>query len=87
MRSKSFFVFLLAMFMVLGSSSFASPPAAVGKPLSQIIKLLEDQGYRPIVDVSMDDGLWEIEAYKGNEKRELKVNPDSGEVVSDRPDD
>ncbi|WP_062268979.1 PepSY domain-containing protein [Endozoicomonas arenosclerae] len=87
MKPKAFSVFFVAMIMAFCSSSFAKPPQIVGKPLSQIIKMLEDQGYRPIVDISMDDGLWEVEAYKGDEKRELKVNPDTGEVVSDRPDD
>ncbi|WP_051785669.1 PepSY domain-containing protein [Endozoicomonas numazuensis] len=86
MESKTFF-FLVAMFMAFCTSSFAKPPVPVAKPLSHIIKMLEGQGYRPIVDVSMNDGLWVVEAYKGSEKRALKVNPDSGEVVSDRPDD
>jgi hypothetical protein len=31
-------------------------------------------------DVSMDDNVWEVEAYKDKRKRELKVNPVSGGV-------
>ncbi|WP_353294219.1 PepSY domain-containing protein [Thalassolituus maritimus] len=34
----------------------------------------------------MDDGVWEVEAYLNNVERELKVNPMTGEVLSDRRD-
>ena len=34
----------------------------------------------------MDNGVWEVEAYKGSEERELKVHAETLEVLSDRPD-
>ncbi len=33
-------------------------------PLSDIIKSLEAKGYSPITEVEIDDGVWEVEAYK-----------------------
>ncbi|WP_290583142.1 PepSY domain-containing protein [Ketobacter sp.] len=62
-------------------------PPAGSKPLVDIIQALEAQGYSPITEISMDNGVWEVEAYKNNEERELRVNPLTGEVVSDRLDD
>ena len=62
-------VFFILFFLVAPRGSFAvEMPPTDAKPLSQIIKQLEDQGYSPIVDVSMDDNVWEIEAYKDKGK-------------------
>ena len=62
-------------------------PPANAKPLVEIINILEAQGYSPITEISMDDEVWEVEAYKNNEERELKVNPVTGQIVSDHKDD
>lgn len=61
-------------------------PPEGSKPLVEIIQALEAQGYQPITEISMDDGVWEVEAYKNNEERELRVNPMTGEILSDRRD-
>ena len=61
-------------------------PPEGSKQLSEIAKMLEEKGYKPITEVSLDRGVWEIEAYKNNEERELKVNPLTGDIISDRPD-
>lgn len=61
-------------------------PSADSKPLVEIIQMLEAQGYAPITEISMDDGVWEVEAYKNNEERELRVDPLTGKVLSDRKD-
>jgi len=78
-----------AVLSTLGiSEAFAGErPPADAKPLVEIIKTLEAQGYAPIAEISMDDGVWEVEAYKNNEERELRVNPLTGEILSDRKDD
>ena len=60
------------------------PPGAMA--LSTVLTHLEQQGYTPIIEVSLENGHWEIEAYKTGEKRELEVDPNSGEVLSDKPD-
>ncbi|MEM9255892.1 MAG: PepSY domain-containing protein [Pseudomonadota bacterium] len=56
-------------------------------PLSDVIRMLEEKGYYPVTEVDIDDGLWEVEAFKGTEARELKVDPKTGAIVSDKPDD
>jgi len=56
-------------------------PPANAKPLSEVIKALEDQGYRKITEVEFEDGVWEIEVHETDGKEiKLKVNPVSGEV-------
>mgnify|MGYP000497110506 FL=1 len=61
-------------------------PPEGSKQLSEIAKMLEEKGYKTITEVSLDRGVWEIEAYKNNEERELKVNPLTGDIISDRPE-
>ncbi|HEY3148634.1 MAG TPA: PepSY domain-containing protein [Dongiaceae bacterium] len=57
-------------------------PPANAKPLSEIIKSLEDQGYKAIENVEFDDNVWEIEVHKaGGEEVELHVDPVSGQIV------
>lgn len=56
-------------------------------PLSGVVKSLEVKGYSPITEISIEDGVWEVEAYKDGQERELEVNPASAEIISDRPDD
>lgn len=61
-------------------------PPAGAMALSVIVTKLEQQGYTPIVDVSLDGGRWEVEVYKNSEKRELKIDPNTGKILSDKPD-
>ena len=83
----------IATVLSFGLITLASHPFAGEKPpensvpLSQIVRAIEDKGYSPITEISLDDGVWEAEAYKGSEKRELKVSPADGAIISDRPDD
>lgn len=64
-----------------------SRPPAGAMPLSTIVLGLERQGWGPIVEVELDDGLWEVDAWKDGRRRKLEVDPPNGRVVSDRPDD
>jgi uncharacterized membrane protein YkoI len=77
-------------------TALAVTPAAVrsdearpadAKTMSEIVQILEDDGYGPLVDVSFDDGGWEVEAYKGDASLELAVDPTSGAVLSEHRDD
>lgn len=61
-------------------------PPADAKPLSQIIKALEDAGFVPIVEVDFKRGFWHVEAFQNGQKRELEVQPVTGEIVSNRRD-
>ena len=38
-------------------------------------------------DISFEGRTWEVEARRDNVKRELRVDPKTGEVISDRADD
>ncbi|MGE3637393.1 MAG: PepSY domain-containing protein [Pirellulales bacterium] len=64
----------------------AKPPAGA-KLLSEIIKNLVDAGYADVNDVSFEGRTWEVEARRDDVKRELRVNPETAEVISDRADD
>ena len=57
------------------------------KPLSEVIKMLEKKGYHPVIDIELERGRWEIEAFKDSIKRELKVDAVTGEILSDRRDE
>jgi Peptidase propeptide and YPEB domain len=56
-------------------------PPANAKPLSEIIKAIEDKGLKTITDIEFEDEVWNIEAHQidGKEIR-LKVNPITGEI-------
>lgn len=60
------------------------PPGAMA--LSTLITKLEQQGYTPVVDVSLDRGHWEVEAYKEGKKFDLEVDPNSGEILQMKED-
>jgi len=56
-------------------------PPANAKPLSEVIKALEDKGYRTITEVEFERGVWEIEVYQADgEEIKIKVDPVSGET-------
>jgi hypothetical protein len=56
-------------------------PPANAKPLSQIIKAVEDKGLKTIAEVEFDDGVWNIEAHQADGKEvRLKADPVSGEI-------
>jgi hypothetical protein len=84
-----------ALAIALGSSiaAFATAisadpkPPADGKPLSAIAADVERAGYAPIVDASIEGGMWEIDAYQGDTEYELRVDPISGEIKSKKIDD
>jgi peptidase YpeB-like protein len=56
-------------------------PPANAKPLSEIIKAVEDKGLKTITEVDFDDGVWKIEARQADGKEiTLEVDPVAGEV-------
>lgn len=60
-----------------------------GKALSliEIVQALEQDGYGPFTELSLDDGNWEVEARKQGESVEVAVDPISGKVLSEHRDD
>jgi hypothetical protein len=56
-------------------------PPANAKPLSEIVKAVEDKGYKTITDVEFDDGVWKIEAHQPDGKEvHVKIDPMSGAI-------
>lgn len=70
----------------------AEAPPQDAKPLSEIIKAVEGQQMGVIFEIEFDDGLWEVEVYKGNKETTLYLDPKTGQERrrtqdDDRPDD
>ena len=55
-------------------------PPADAKPLSEIIKSVEDQNLGAVTEVDYDDGFWEVEVGKGATKTKLDIDPRTGET-------
>ena len=77
---------------ILAPLAFAAAPAmaqvtrppAGSKPLSEIIKMLEDGGFTPY-DVEFKAGRWHVDAMnKEGQRRDLRVHPGTGEITSNR---
>jgi uncharacterized membrane protein YkoI len=77
---------LLGTLVALPAASGEQPPEG-SKTLQEIISGAERSGYGPITEVSFDDGVWEVEAYKGDTAFEVTLDATSGEVVSEHRDD
>jgi hypothetical protein len=65
----------------------SNPAPKLERPLSAIVKALEDQGYGPILDIEPEDAgsgvpAWNIEAYKGNSEVAVSVESATGKVVT-----
>ncbi|MDR2174108.1 MAG: PepSY domain-containing protein [Burkholderiales bacterium] len=80
-------VFCLVVCVFLSGVALADKPPPNAKRLSEIVKSLELQGFGPIIEIEFDDGQWEIKAYKEGRKRQIKVDPITGNTKSDRVDD
>jgi peptidase YpeB-like protein len=50
-------------------------PPANAKPLSEIIKAVENKGYKTITNVEFDDGAWKIEVHQPD-SNEVHINVD-----------
>lgn len=57
-------------------------PPANAKPLSTIIKTVEDRGFGTITEVEFEDGKWEIEVHQaGGKEIEIHVDAVSGQIA------
>ena len=86
MRRRLFAVAALSPIVLSATPATAAVarPPADAKPLSEIVKSLEDAGFAPIVEVEFRAGRWHVEAFKDGQKRDLRVHPGSGEFTSNR---
>jgi len=55
-------------------------------PLSTLLSGLEKAGLTMIVDANFDDGVWEVEGLRGNSAVEVHVDPLSGKILTEKPD-
>jgi uncharacterized membrane protein YkoI len=53
-------------------------PPGEAKPLSEIIKSVEDQELGAVTEVNYDDGFWEVEVRKSGTKTKLDIDPRTG---------
>ena len=86
MRRRLFAVAALSPIVLSATPATAAVarPPADAKPLSEIVKSLEDAGFAPIVEVEFRAGRWHVEAFKDGQKRDLRVHPVSGKITSNR---
>ncbi len=65
---------------------YGAEPSVIALDYSTIRSKLHSLGFKPITDVKFVGGRWKIKARYGGERRALEVDPDSGLIISDRPD-
>lgn len=70
---------------LVGSANDTPPQGSL--TLYDVTKLLESNKYGPVVEVSFDDGYWEVEVYKGDVAFELLVDPLNGAVIAEHRDE
>jgi hypothetical protein len=84
MRNISGLTVLLILAPVAAHAGWFSEelPPANAKPLSMMIKSLEDQGYKKIEKVGFESGVWEVEVHQaGGKEVELHVDPITTKIV------
>jgi uncharacterized membrane protein YkoI len=82
----TFFAAAIAM-AATAAAVLADQPPADAKPITVIVEQLEKDGYGPFIEVSFDDGYWEVEAYKKDVQYELAVDCRTGKIVSEHRDE
>jgi hypothetical protein len=62
-------------------------PPHSAQQLSLVLESIVKSGYESVTEVSFDEGLWELEATKGQKSVGLRVDPHSGQVVREYADE
>ncbi|MGA0530968.1 PepSY domain-containing protein [Hansschlegelia sp. KR7-227] len=79
---------LAAAFAVTaGGAAFADTPGADWISMDQTIQKLKDAGYASVSEIEADDGRWEGKGLKNGQVLEFHVDPRSGAISNERPDD
>lgn len=63
---------------VLAAVQAGEVPPKDTKPLSDVVKAVEDTKAGVITQVEFDDGLWEVEVHNGNKEVTLYLDPKTG---------
>jgi hypothetical protein len=58
-------------------------PPVDAKPLSEIVRMLEEMGYAPVTEIEFENGVWEVEALHYGRIVEIAIDPVTGERVDD----
>ena len=83
------FAVLISILLALGAAQARDKdeiPPTTAKPLSEIIRSLEDEGHTVITDVDFDDWVWVVRSYRAGFEFEIRVDPVTGEILSIRPE-
>jgi hypothetical protein len=86
MRTSNFLgpaALLAAVSLSACASRFSEEtPPANAKPLSEIVKSLEDQGYKDVKRIKFDDNAWLVDVRQpGGKEIDLRINPVSGQII------
>lgn len=65
----------------------AERPPVDARPIVEIVEQLEKMDYGPFIEISSDEGYWEVEVYKKDVPYELAVDATTGKVLSEHRDD
>ncbi|UHQ56232.1 hypothetical protein [Microbulbifer sp. YPW16] len=66
---------------------YGDEPDVIALEVSTVRQRLRSLGYHPITSMEFENGRWSIIAYRGDRARHLRVEPNTGWVLSDRPAD
>lgn len=78
---------LMLACMAFGSVAIADTPGQDWIPMEKVISIVKDHGYTSISELEADDGHWEGDGIKNGQKYEFHVDPHSGKITKDKPDD
>jgi hypothetical protein len=79
--------------MALGCLLLASPagaedaPPSDGKSVCEIVQAVEKAGYSRVSEAIFEKGGWKVEAYKGKDRRIVRVDAKTGAVQGEAVDD
>lgn len=82
--------FLVACLLALVPTTMVSAgdfPPETSKPLSEVLKTLENLSLQDFTEVDFDHGHWEIEAIRKGAAVEVFVDPQSTKIVHEESDD
>ena len=67
-----------------GEQMLAELPPQGALPLSGIVAALEAEGYRDLLEVEFEDGVWDVDCLVNGEEWEITVDPLTGKVLSSK---
>lgn len=78
---NAFYPIVLAALFPITAFAGDRPPADA-KNILDVAKALQDAGYQEITEIEYDDDYWKAEVYTTEgKKRDVKVDPTTGEII------